>query len=130
MSGSSEKTTAERITMVISLVILVATFVLAGWATARTGDEPAQIEVTANLEQVRETETGYYVPITITNSGGHTAQDVMVTGELDTGEGEPETAEVTITFLASDESEEAEIVFQSDPSTGEVSVFPTSYLKP
>jgi uncharacterized protein (TIGR02588 family) len=54
----------------------------------------------------------------------------MVTGELDTGESEPETAEVTITFLASGESEEAEIIFQSDPTTGEVSVSPTSYLKP
>lgn len=130
MSEASERTTAERITMVISLVILMATFVLAGWATYRTGDKPAHIEVTANLEQVRETETGYYVPVTITNTGGQTAQDVTITGELDTGEGEPETADVTITFLASDESEQAELVFTTHPGEGDFTLGPTSYLKP
>lgn len=129
-TSTSERTTAERITLVISLVILASIFALAGWANVRTGDAPPTIEVEARLEAVRETDSGYYLPIRITNTGGLTAQDVTVVGELDTGEEQPETAEITITFLAGGEEESAELVFTTDPNEGELSVGATSYLQP
>ena len=131
MSNSdAERTTAERITMIISTLILVGILGLAVWANARTGDLPATITVEANLGAVRETDNEYYVPITITNTGGLTAQNVTVTGELNFGEGEPETGEVTIDFLAGGESEQAELIFARDPREGELTVGANSYLKP
>ena len=129
-TSTSERTTAERITLVISLAILAGIFALAGWANVRTGDAPPTIEVEARPEAVRETDSGYYLPIRITNTGGLTAQDVTVVGELDTGEEQPETAEITITFLAGGEEESAELVFTTDPNEGELSVGATSYLQP
>lgn len=128
--SASERTTAERITFVISLVILIAIFAFAGWANVRTGDAPPLIVVEAHLDAVRETDSGFYVPITIINIGGITAQDVTVTGALDTGGDQPETAEVVIAFLAGDESESAELVFTTDPNDGEFTVGATSYLQP
>ena len=129
-SSTSERTTAERITLVISLLVLGSILSLAGWASMRSGDEPPTIQVEAHLEDVRETDSGFYVPITITNTGGLTAQDVTVSGELDTGEEQPETADITITFLAGGEEESAEMVFTTDPNDGEFTVGATSYLNP
>lgn len=129
-SERANKTTAEKITLAISLVIVAAVLGLAGYASFSTGEEPPTITVEADLANVRATEFGYYVPITITNDGGLTAQDVTVAGELDLGEEMPESAEVTITFLAGGESEQAGLVFSAHPDEGEFSVRPTSYLVP
>lgn len=129
-SENSNHTTAERITMGISIVILVGVIGLASWASFATGDARPEINVEVQMESMRETASGYYVPITITNDGGLTAQSVIVTGELVTDEPEPETAEVTIDFLAGGESEMAELVFFTNPNDGEFSVAPTSYLQP
>jgi uncharacterized protein (TIGR02588 family) len=128
--SSSERTAAERVTLLISLMILTAIFTLAVWANVRTGDAPPLIVVEAQLNDVRETDTGFYVPITITNTGGLTAQGVTVTGELDTGDGQPEMAEVVITFLAGGEAESAELIFSTHPNDGEFSLGATSYLLP
>lgn len=127
---SDKQTTAERTTIGISVLILVAVIGLAVWADARTGDVPPNITVEADLGNVRETDSGFYVPITISNTGGLTAQDVMVTGELDLGDDIPETAEVTLSFLAGGEEEGAELVFSAHPNEGEFSVGPTSYVQP
>lgn len=127
---SDKQTTAERITLGISVLILAAIIGLAVWADAQTGDVPPNITVEADLENVRETDTGFYVPITIINTGGITAQDVTVTGELDQGEENPETAEITLSFLAGGEEESAEFVFSAHPNEGEFTVGPTSYVQP
>lgn len=126
----SEHTAAERITMGISIVILAAIIGLAGWASYSTGDSSPVIEVEAHMSEIRETDDGFYVPITITNNGGFTAQSVMVTGELLIEGEEPETAEVTIDFLAGGETEGAALVFSTNPNNGEFTVAPTSYLQP
>ncbi len=131
MSSNPEKqSTAERITMGISIAILAAVIGLASWSSFATGDSPPLIEVDVHMEDMRETNSGFYVPITITNNGGFTAQNATVTGELVTDEPEPETAEVTIDFLAGGESETAGLVFSTDPNEGELTVAPTSYLDP
>lgn len=129
-SDHSKHTTAERITLAISVMILAAVMGLTAYSTITTGEEPPTITVDVDLDGVRETELGFYVPITIANDGGLTAQDVVVTGELVLEEGESEIAEVTIAFLAGGESEQAELVFSTHPDEGEFTVRPTSYLVP
>ena len=129
-TSTSERTTAERVTLVISLLILASILALAGWANIRTGDDPPTIKVEAQLEAVRQTDSGYYLPITITNIGGLTAQDVTVVGELDTGEEQPETAEITIALRAGGEEGSGERVCTTNPNEGELSVGATSYLQP
>lgn len=126
----SERTTAERITFFISLGLLAAILGLAGWASLSGGDTPPTITVEADLQQVRELDAVWYLPITITNTGSRTAQSVTVSGELATDEGEPETAEVSIDFLAGGESEQAELVFTTDPASGDLTLAPVSFLYP
>lgn len=128
--NTSGRTSAEKITLVFSLLVLVLIVSLAAWANAQVGNKEPLIEVEIHLENTRETDSGYYVPITVVNSGGLTAQDVVVTGELDIGEDEPQTAEITITYLAGGESAEAELVFSSNPREGDLTVDPTSFVYP
>lgn len=128
--NQEQSTTAERITLSISLVILVGILAVAVWSNMKTGDAPPDIVVEADIENVRETDSGFYVPITITNNGGMTAQNAIVAGELDLGDGQPETAEITISFLAGGEEEAAEMVFSAHPDEGEFTVGPSSYSQP
>jgi uncharacterized protein (TIGR02588 family) len=118
------------VTSIISVLVIIGTFALAGWANAHSGEGPPVIEVQAHMDRVRETESGFYLPITVENTGGLTAQDVVVTGELDTGEGEPETADIIIAFLSGSEKETAEIIFTSDPNEGDFTIGPTSFVNP
>lgn len=125
-----QSTTAERITLSISVVILLSILAVAIWSNMQTGQDPPDIVVEADIENVRETDSGFYVPITIKNNGGMTAQDAVIAGELDLGDGEPETAEITIAYLAGGEEEAAELIFSAHPNDGDFSVVPISYLQP
>jgi uncharacterized protein (TIGR02588 family) len=124
------RSAAEWTTLAISAAVLVGIVGLIIWLAYRGDDLPPTITVEADLQSVREDPTGYYVPITIRNEGDETVQDAIISGELDTGSGKPESAEVTISFLAADEEVAATLVFRSDPSTGELSAAVTSYKEP
>lgn len=126
----NERTTAERITLLISALIIIGIVALAAWTSYRVGDDPSIVTIEPNFETVREENGMYYLPITISNDGGLTAQDVTVSAELDTGDGQPETAEVTIAFLAGGEHESAALIFSSNPAEGELTIRPASYLHP
>lgn len=128
--SKSKRTVAERVTLGISLAILVIILGVSAWTSDRLGDAAPQIEIEIGFEEIRTHGENYYVPITITNTGGLTAQDLVVTGELDTGSGEPETADVTLTFLGGNESETAEIVFSEEPTESNLTVRPTSFSNP
>lgn len=128
--GHATSTTAERITLTISIVILVGILSVAVWSNMRTGEDTPDIVIEVDMENVQEKEAGFYVPFTITNNGGVTAQDLVVSGELDVGDGQPETADVTIAFLAGGETESAEMIFSTHPEDGEFTIGPTSFLKP
>lgn len=127
---TQSRTTAERVTMGVSILILASILVLVGWTSMRSGDAPPEIDVVAEIDNVRSAGSLYYVPIVISNHGGRTAQTVTVSGELVHANGEVETADITIDFLAGGESERAELIFSSHPNEGEFTVFPVSFLMP
>lgn len=129
-TDETKQSPAERVTLAMSVLILAGVLALAGWADVRTGDAPPTIRVEPNLAEMREEQSGFYVPIAITNDGGKTAESVTVSGELLIEGEEPETADVTIDFLAGGETEQAELVFTTDPNEGEFSVAPASFLYP
>lgn len=121
---------AEWTTLAISTAILLAIVGAITWLSFNGEERPPVIVVDPEMEQLREEETGYYVPVTIRNDGDRTVEDVIVQGQLVAGEGEPETAEITITFLAGGETVEGVMVFRSDPAQGKLTTGVTSYKKP
>jgi uncharacterized protein (TIGR02588 family) len=115
------RTTAEWITLGISVLIIASLVGLLSFIYFTSGTRSPVIKLEAKLEEVRREGEEYYLPITVTNEGERTAQDVEVELSLDTGEGDPETVGFTVQFLAGGESDYETAVFSSDPSQGELS---------
>lgn len=81
-------------------------------------------------QDIRAAEGQFYVPFTVTNKGGLTAEAVQVSGELQI-EGQPtEIGEQQIDFLSRGEQQEGAFIFNHDPNQGELTVRVASYKLP
>lgn len=129
-SSSDGRTMAEWITLGISAVILLSIVGILTWLSFRGPEMPPIIVVEPSMDQVREDDSGYYLPVVIRNTGDTTVADAVVQAELDTGSGQPETAEITIDFLDGDEIAAGTFVFREDPASGELTTGVTSYKEP
>lgn len=122
--------TAEWVTLVISAVILIGIVGAISWLSFQGRERPPIIAVEARVEDVREEESGYYLPIVIRNDGDRTVEDAVIRGELNSGDGSPEKAELRVMFLAAGEQVNGTMVFQEDPATGQLTVGVVSYRDP
>ncbi len=127
LSGRSR---AEWVTLSLSVVIVAGMLLLVTWLSVRGGVAPARIEITPVMEGLRHEADAWYLPVVITNAGDDTVEEAVIGAELDTGDGQPETGEITITFLAGGETVQGTFVFGSDPSQGELTIRAVSYKEP
>ncbi len=125
-----QRSIAEWTTLAMSVLIIAGMVGGVTWLYFRGAEEPPTVVVETHLDEMREDDSGFYVPVTVINNGDSTVADAMVQGELDTGEGEPETAEITITYLAGGETVEGTFIFRSDPAEGELTSGVTSFKEP
>uniref|UniRef100_A0ACD5GPH3 TIGR02588 family protein n=1 Tax=Desertifilum tharense IPPAS B-1220 TaxID=1781255 RepID=A0ACD5GPH3_9CYAN len=72
----------------------------------------------------------YYVPFSVINSGGTTAEAVQVIAELRVNGSLLESGEQQIDFLASDERQEGAFVFTRNPQQAELTIRVASYKSP
>lgn len=116
-----KRTTAEWVTFGVSLVLLSGLVGLVIFVSLTRGDRPSTIKVEPVLNEVRQSEDAYYLPINITNDGDMAVGDVEVALSLASEGSEPETIAFTVLFLAGGESAQEIVVFSQDPSKGELS---------
>lgn len=121
---------AEWITLGLSIAVVALVVGLASWLYLRSDDEPPIIVVETMLDDVRQADGDWYLPIEIRNEGDRTVANAIVQGELDTGDGDPQVAEITITYLAEGERTGATFVFADSPSSGTLTIRVTSYTDP
>ncbi len=124
------RTIAEWTSLIISAVILLLTIGPVTYQYFSRGVEPVAIEVKPRLEEVRERDGLYYLPIEVTNQGDQTAESVQVELSLQSGQRHSETSELQIQFLAGGAIQEGTVIFRQDPSKGRLEVDVISYLKP
>lgn len=129
-TDDKQRSIAEWTTLTISVAILIGILGLVSWLHFSGSDRPAVITVDPQFEQIRQEESGYYLPVIVRNVGNVTVEDVQIQAELDSGSGEPETADFLITFLVSDEEVQGTFIFQNDPSQGELTTEAGSYKLP
>lgn len=125
--NSPKRSLAEKVSLSISLFLLsiIVALICYTWITGDT-NPPILSVSTAKVRQVNQQ---YYVPFTLTNSGGKTANSVEVIGELVT----PETTQVghqEVDFLSRQETVSGEFIFDQDPQAGKLSVRVASYQEP
>ena len=109
----------------VSLVLAIG--MVASEALGPDGSAPA---VVVERLSVVETDAGYLVRVRAANRGGSAAAQVVVEGRLDTGSGEPETAEATFDFIADHSSREGGLYFEADPRSGTLVLRATGYTAP
>lgn len=128
--GASGRSRAELITLAGSTTIVVGLLAVIALLYLTGGSSEATIEAIPELERVEQRSGDYYLPLTITNRGDVTVEDVTVEVSLAPPSGTPETSDVTIDFLAGHATEDAVVVFSEDPEVGELTVDVVSYLSP
>jgi uncharacterized protein (TIGR02588 family) len=124
-----DRSTAEWVTLGVSIVILAAIVGLVVYVYLSGGDEPATIAVRPLLEEVRHDGDTYYLPVEVANNGDRTAEDVQVQVTLTAGEGEPASATFTLRFLAGGEQQRGVVAFRRDPAAGELRLS-VSFIEP
>ncbi len=126
---TESRSTAERISFVMALVILLGIVSGVGylWVSDRN-QAPPVLKISTNRTEQRQAD--YYVPFVVTNLGGKTAATVQVVGELRINDEIVESGEQTIDFLSRDEEATGSFIFIRDPSQGELTIRVTSYLAP
>lgn len=119
----------EWITFTIAsfIIAIIVGLVLFIWVTQN--NQPPLLSVTIDSE-IRHEQEQYYVPFTLTNTGGGTVESVQVIGELRINGEVEEQGEQQIDFLSSNEEEEGAFIFKHDPSQGVLSIRVASYKLP
>jgi uncharacterized protein (TIGR02588 family) len=116
------RSAAEWTTLIISLLVIAGLVGLVVVLSVTGGADPPRFAAAPALEDVRQHEAAYYLPIEVTNLSGLPAQDVRVVGELALLGAEPVTAEFTIDILAGGESRAGTMIFSDDPTAHAFSV--------
>lgn len=129
-SNEGGRSTAEWTTLGISITIVLGILGLITYLYVSGGGAPPRITVETKIEELRTEANGYYLPVEVINEGDRTAEEVRVEAELDSGTGQAETAEITVTFLAGGERVSGTFIFSEDPRAGDLTVQAISYKDP
>ncbi len=123
-----ERSPAEWVTFLVASAILLAVVGLVLYDWLGTPDILPQLNVTQG--DIRTVGEQFYVPFTVENTGGDTAQNVQIVAELRVNGEMLEDGEQQIEFLSEGETEEGEFVFREDPQSGELTLRVASYTAP
>ncbi len=120
---------AEQITLLISTLFLslLVGLIFYDWQVNQTQPPAFEISIANN---VRLTDRRYYLPFSITNTGGRIARTVQVVAELNFPGAAEEVAEQQIDFLSGHERKQGSFVFTHNPLEGDLMVRVASYRLP
>ena len=125
----AERTRAEWITLAVSiLIVLSVTGYIVYDLVAGSNVDPT-IEVIPHYEEMRAEQGAFYLPITVVNHGGRTAEDVSIQFLLQGTEGRSQSTSLTFRFLAPGERSEAVLIFDDNPEEGRL-LFTSNYVRP
>ena len=123
------RTSAERFSFAVSLFIVGIIFFLVGYSWITGDNNPPILSVKID-SKIRQVEGQYYVPFTVTNSGGETAESVEIVAQLLSSGEISETGTQQIDFLSRKEERSGEFVFDRDPQQGKLTIRVASYRLP
>ena len=97
----------------IGLALVCGVLGVMVWLGVTRGETPAEVSV--RVETVTPAAGGYVVTIRAVNTGGTTAADVTVEGELRGGGGVAETSTMSFKYLAPHSERRGGLFFEKDP---------------
>ncbi|MBD3882714.1 TIGR02588 family protein [Phormidium tenue FACHB-886] len=127
-TGSRRGISAEQVTFAIAALIVVSLVGLVIFSWVTQSKQPPILSIRS--EAVREAQGQFYIPYSVTNDGGETAESVQVLGELEINGKVAEAGEQQIDFLSGGETEEGAFIFRQDPRKGNLTLRVASYSLP
>jgi uncharacterized protein (TIGR02588 family) len=124
-----QRSVAEWVTFGIASSIVAGIVGLVLYSWVKVGDRLPVLALERS-GKIRQAEGIFYVPFTLTNKGGETADAVRVTARLQIDRDTAEMGEQQFDFLAGGEAEEGVFLFSRNPQTGKLILRVTSYRKP
>lgn len=128
MSRRVKKNPLEWAVFAVSLVVVLATVGHLVYDAATVRDAKPDLRIELGRPEPRS--GGFAVPVTVHNRGDETAEGVRVEVELAIPGGEPERAELDVTFIPRRSKREGWVTFRSDPSRGRLTGRAMGYEKP
>ncbi len=120
---------AEWITFGIAATILSTVIGLVLYVWLGQQRQPPILSVT-HKGMIRQVDGQFYVPFTLSNTGGETVESVRVAAELEINTSFKERGEQEVDFLSSGEEKEGAFIFSKNPRNGKLSLRVTSYKLP
>ena len=124
-----QRSLPEKVSFVVSLSIVGIIIALVCYTWITGDSNPAILSVTTE-PPIRQVNQQYYVPFTITNSGGETAEAVEIIAKLSFKDRLVETGRQEIDFLSRQEKRSGEFVFSRNPQQGKLDIRVASYKLP
>ncbi len=128
LSDESNSWAEKFSSMIASLIVITLLgLVIYSW---RTGKDTQPLLNLIETETIRQEQGQFYVPFTVKNEGGKTAESVQVIGELYLNGELIESGEQQIDYLSEGESASGAFVFSQNPQQGELKIRVASYKLP
>ena len=124
-----QRSFVEKVSFAISLSIFSSIIILVCYTWFTGDNNPPVLSITTQTE-IRQVEQQFYVPFSVSNLGGATAESVEVVARLLSDDGDIETARQQINFLSRQEKRQGEFIFEHNPQQGKFSVRVASYKLP
>ena len=127
--NSWRRSLAEKVSFSISLSIVGIIVALVSYTWVTGDNNPPILSVTTE-SNIRTVNQQYYIPFTVENYGGETAESVEIIANLAVKDRMVETGRQQIDFLSRQEKRSGEFIFTHDPQQGELKIRVASYKLP
>jgi uncharacterized protein (TIGR02588 family) len=121
---------AEWVTLAVSSLLVLGLVALTSYLYLTASTDPAAVTVEPSLGERYQSGNRFYLPVTVRNTGGATAEEVRIRITLTDATGRTETSDFQIQFLAGGGSNRAVASFGSDPRQGQLDAAVVSFLEP
>ncbi|MEY2977828.1 MAG: TIGR02588 family protein [Prochlorotrichaceae cyanobacterium] len=128
-SSPQTRSSLKWLTFGVASLFLAILIGLVIYADFLNQDRPPILTVEI-VEPFRAVEEQFYVPFTVANEGGESAEAIQIVAELRLNGETDETGEQQIASLSGGETVQGSFVFSHDPSQGDLILRVASYREP
>lgn len=129
LTQRSSRSPLQWLTFGIASTILITLVALVIFAEVKSQNRPPVLTVEV-VTPFRAVEDQYYVPFTVANQGGESAEAIQIVAELRLDGETDEMGEQQISSLSGGEEVQGSFVFSHDPEQGDLILRVASYREP
>lgn len=119
---------AERMTMVISALLVLATAGYLAWRATREQVEAVPVRLVAHVQESRAVEGGYVLPVEVENRGDRTIHQFRGEVSWKDEAGNDQQRDIEVDYIGEHASQRVYLIVQHDPHALKLTLTPHSYL--